>query len=85
MPSDYGDQMMESRHEEMMEGDDDVSQTTEIPAGLVDGEPKPGDTITLTVVSVAPDSGTITVSKSAVAEEPEGGSDAMAEEFNQPQ
>lgn len=66
--------------------DEDMGDTASIPAALVDAMPEPGDTITLSVVSVDQNSGTITVAKAATpeAEEPEG-SDAMAAEFdNQP-
>jgi hypothetical protein len=75
---------------EMDEGADsesdaeDQSESSEIPASLVDGTPQPGQTINLTVVSVNADGGTITVTKPESDEEPSG-SDQMASEFdNQP-
>ena len=63
------------------------AETSAIPVSLVDGEPQPGDTITLQVVSVDAETGNITVTKAAVEEEaaPEGGgTESLAAEFQSP-
>jgi hypothetical protein len=67
---------------------EEAAETTDIPSSLADGPVQPGDTITLTVVSADESSGMITVTKSSPAEEStetEGGSEAMASEFDNTQ
>jgi len=71
-------------HGEDMDMSEDMQETTEIPASLVGGEVKPGDTISLSVISVDSQNGMVTVSKSGGEQTaPEGGSDQMASEFDQ--
>lgn len=62
---------------------EDMSETTEIPASLVDGTPQPGDTITLKVMGVNEQNGTLTVCKCGEEDDSEevGGSEKMASEF----
>jgi hypothetical protein len=71
--------------ETMSEGSDVApapeGETSEIPAGLVDSYPNVGDTITLKVVATDPEGGMITVGKVSAPAAEEGGSDAMAAEF----
>lgn len=64
-----------------MTEESDMAETSSIPASLVDGTPSPGDTITLTVVDVDQENGSITVAKAGEAETEPQGSDALASEF----
>lgn len=63
---------------------EEQAETVEIPLSAA-GDVKEGDTITLKVVSVDSEGGTITAEVQDSEADEEGGSDSMAEEFNQPQ
>lgn len=70
--------------EDMNEGEN-MQETSQIPASLVDGQPQPGETISLSVISVDQQNGMITVAKAGGAEQSApGGVEQMASEFNQP-
>lgn len=61
---------------------EDQAETTSIPISMIGGmEVKPGDTISLKVVSVDQDSGSVNVVYDD-NEAKEGGSDGLAGEFN---
>ncbi len=73
---------------EPTEAEAPMPDTGDLPLTIVDGTPRPGDVISVTVVSVDEGNGTMTVTKTGAGPEeqtPEaGGSEAMAAEFENP-
>lgn len=71
---------MPTEHEGMM---DEESDTANIPSSLVEGSPQPGEVISLTVVSVDEQNGTLTVTKAGQSQSEPKGSENLAAEFEQ--